>query len=77
MKTTKGSILYAGTLMGAFLLLLMHPSSAQADPGCFTYTNDLRYCDVVKSKTESVFTTDGVNIIAARPANSASTAMTR
>ena len=50
MKTTKGSTLYAGILMCALLLLLAHPSSAQPDPGCFTYTNDLRYCNVVKVK---------------------------
>lgn len=35
---------------GGFTAVASDPDPDPPDPGCFTYTNDLRYCSVVKVK---------------------------
>jgi hypothetical protein len=49
MKTAWRRFIQAGTLMCALLLFLM-ASTSHAQTGCYTYTNDIRYCNVVKIK---------------------------
>ena len=46
MTKTLRSFIYAGALACTFLFLLAGPASAQ----CYTYSSDLRYCNVVKIK---------------------------
>lgn len=46
MTKTWSSFTLAGALAFAFLFLQANPSHAQ----CYTYSNDIRYCNVVKIK---------------------------